>query len=143
MLRVEITLYATRLAAGEHRALVADLEQMAAARLLDEEIHAQLMLALYRSGRQADALVVYQRIGAARSPTIGPNSSQPLRDLEVAILRQDPALDVPAQSAGHSASGSIVPVPAQLPPAPAFVGRSTELASLDELLQVRASSGRP
>src|SRR6185437_8395737 len=49
-----------RLAAGEHRQLIGELEQMAAAYPLDEQVYAQLMTALYRSGRQADALSAYQ-----------------------------------------------------------------------------------
>ena len=51
-----------RLDAGEHRQLIPELEQAAADHPLDEQVHAQLMTALYRSGRQADALAVYQRL---------------------------------------------------------------------------------
>jgi len=51
-----------RLAAGEHHQLTGELEQMAAAEPLDEQLHGLLMLALYRAGRQADALAVYDRM---------------------------------------------------------------------------------
>ena len=85
-----------RLAAGEHRQLVPELEQMAADHPLDEQTHAQLMVALYRSGRQADALAAYQRLRRILAEELGIDPGQPLRELETAILRQDPALDAPA-----------------------------------------------
>src|SRR5215469_8006599 len=131
--RVKRALLTARLAAGEHAQLVPDLEQMAADHPLDEQIHAQLMLALYRCGRQADALAAYHRLRRTLGEELGIDPGQPLRDLEVGILRQDPALDA---SAPVSLTASrAVPVPAQLPPAvPAFIGRDPELASLDALL---------
>jgi len=98
------------------------------------------MLALYRSGRQADALAVYQRTRRALADQLGVDPSQSLRDLEVAILRQDPALDmttaldVTTALAGAGRSAAAVPVPAQLPPGPPFAGRRDELARLDALL---------
>src|SRR5262249_50973713 len=130
---VKRALLTARLAAGEHAQLVPDLEQMAADHPLDEQIHAQLMLALYRSGRQADALAAYHRLRRTLGEELGIDPGQPLRDLEVGILQQDPALDA---SAPVSLTASrAVPVPAQLPPAvPAFIGRDAELASLDALL---------
>jgi DNA-binding SARP family transcriptional activator len=132
--RVRRALLTARLAAGEHAQLVPDLEQMAADHPLDEQIHAELMLALYRSGRQADALAAYQRLRRTLGEELGIDPGQPLRDLEVAILRQDQALDalVPVSPTARPA----VPVPAQLPSAvPAFVGRDAELAGLDALLR--------
>jgi DNA-binding SARP family transcriptional activator len=135
MLRVDVAraLSGARLAAGEHRELIPSLEPLAAERLLDEQIQAQLMLALYRSDRQADALAVYQRTRRALADQLGVDPSQSLRDLEVAILRQDPALDVTAELA-RADRGAVVPVPAQLPPGPPFAGRRDELANLDVLL---------
>src|SRR6266705_1999005 len=130
-LRVEQALSEARLAAGEHAELVPELERMAADHPFDERIVEQLMLALYRSGRQADALAVYQRLRTTLDAELGIGPGQALRDLETAILRQDRALDAPALAA---AAAPLVPVPAQLPPAvPAFTGRSAELASLDAL----------
>jgi DNA-binding SARP family transcriptional activator len=136
VMRIEITraLYEARMSAGEHRALIPDLEQLAAEHRLDEQIQAQLMLALYRSGRQADALAVYQRIRRDLAENLGVDPSEVLRDLEVAILRQDPAIDELTHSGGFSRRAARPPVPAQLPPAPAFVGRQPELASLDALI---------
>src|SRR6476646_1344054 len=126
-----------RLAAGEHRQLVPELEQAAADHPLDEEVHAQLMTALYRSGRQADALAVYQRLRSTLAEELGLTPGPALRDLETAILRQDASLDASApvaslRPAAPPASG--VPVPAQLPPPVAgFAGRAAELARLDAI----------
>jgi DNA-binding SARP family transcriptional activator/tetratricopeptide (TPR) repeat protein len=136
-----------RLAAGEHVQLVPDLERMAAGHPLDEHIHAQLMVALYRCARQADALAVYHRLRRVLSEELGIDPSQALRDLETAILRQDTALDAPipavASSAGSGRAGSTaVPIPAQLPSAvPAFAGRDAELASLDSILATTGQAG--
>jgi DNA-binding SARP family transcriptional activator len=112
---VRRALVQARLAAGEHAELVLSLERMAAEEPLDEQVHGQLMLALYRCGRQADALAVFGRLRAALAEQLGIDPSSMLRDLHTAILRQDEALAVPA--------------PAQLPPAvPAFAGRGGKLA---------------
>ncbi len=130
-----------RLAAGEHAQLVPDLEQMVAAHPLDEQIHAQLMLALYRSGRQADALAAYQRLRSTLAEELGIDPSQAVRDLETAILRQDPSLDAPTPAALRPAPPE-APVPAQLPPTVAgFAGRDAELTSLDAILPAAAQSG--
>ena len=127
-----------RLAAGEHAGLVRGLEQMAAEAPLDEQVHGQLMLALYRCGRQADALAVFRRLRAALAEQLGIDPGPMLRDLETAILRQDEALAVPARTMTSSTSSTAVrpvPVPAQLPPAvPGFAGRAAELARLDAVL---------
>jgi DNA-binding SARP family transcriptional activator/tetratricopeptide (TPR) repeat protein len=147
LLRVGIrrALSEARLAAGDHLALVPELERMAAGRPLDEQIQAQLMLALYRSGRQADALAVHQRLRRALAEELGVDPSQSLRDLEAAILYQDPALDLPVLAAGLARHALRSPVPAQLPPVPSFAGRRAELASLDALLREtpHGSPGRP
>jgi DNA-binding SARP family transcriptional activator len=95
-LQVKRALYQARLTAGEHGQLIPGLEQLAAGQPLDEQIQAQLMLALYRSGRQADALAVYRRLRRTLDEQLGIDPTRMLRDLETAILRQDPALDVPA-----------------------------------------------
>jgi DNA-binding SARP family transcriptional activator len=56
------------------------------------------MLALYRSGRQADALEVYQRLRRGLRDDLGIDPSPPLRDLESAILRHDADLDLPSRA---------------------------------------------
>jgi len=131
---VRRALFEARLAAGEHVSLLPELARLVADRPLDEQVQAQYMLALYRSGRQADALAAYRRLHQTLSAELGIYPSQELRDLEVAILRQEPALDAPAAAALARAAPQ-VPVPAQLPPAvPSFAGRAGELARLDALL---------
>ncbi|WP_020647391.1 BTAD domain-containing putative transcriptional regulator, partial [Amycolatopsis balhimycina] len=91
--RAQLALIRARLTLGEHAQLEPELERLALARPLDEQVHAQLMLALYRTGRQADALGVYRRLRAALADNLGIDPNQRLRDLEIAILRQDPALE--------------------------------------------------
>jgi DNA-binding SARP family transcriptional activator/Tfp pilus assembly protein PilF len=139
-LRAQIrrALVEARLAAGEHHQLTGELEQMVTADPLDEQLHAQLMLALYRAGRQADALAAYDRIRQALAADLGIDPGHALRDLHTAILRQDQSLTAPAPPAAAPAVTSAAaasPVPAQLPlTVPGFTGRAAELARLDALL---------
>jgi DNA-binding SARP family transcriptional activator len=133
---VRRALFDARLNAGEHAEVVSDLEQMAAQDPLDEQVHGQLMLALYRCGRQADALAAFRRLRAALADQLGIDPGPALRDLETAILRQDETLEIPARSPASSpAAQAARPVPAQLPPTvPGFAGRAEELARLDAAL---------
>ena len=80
------------IAAGRHRELVGELEVLVAEHALDERFHGQLMLALYRSGRQAEALEAYRRARATLVDQIGVEPGPALRELQEAILRQDPSL---------------------------------------------------
>jgi DNA-binding SARP family transcriptional activator len=105
-LRIKRALIDAKLAAGEHAQLIPDLEQMVAGHPVDEQIHAQLMLALYRCARQADALAVYHHLRQRLDEELGIDPSQVLRDLETAILRQDPALDVPVRVIESPGPGS-------------------------------------
>ncbi|HET7380796.1 MAG TPA: AfsR/SARP family transcriptional regulator, partial [Gaiellales bacterium] len=82
------------LAQGRHGQLIAELFTTLAEHPLRERLRAQLMLALYRSGRQADALQVYHDGRALLVERLGIEPYPALRDLETAILRQDPALDL-------------------------------------------------
>jgi DNA-binding SARP family transcriptional activator/ABC-type branched-subunit amino acid transport system substrate-binding protein len=82
------------LALGRHRQLIAELEPVVATDPLRERPRGQLMLALYRSGRQADALHVYQQGRRAFAEDLGVEPSLTLQALEQRILQQDPALDV-------------------------------------------------
>ena len=91
--RAQLALIRARLALGEYAQLEPDLERLAHARPFDEQVHAQLMFALYRTGRQADALSVYRRLRTALADHLGIDPNQRVRELELAILRQDPALD--------------------------------------------------
>ena len=81
-----------QLAAGRDSELVADLEQLVAANPLRERLRAQLMLALYRAGRQADALETYQRGRRVLVDGLGLEPGKALRHLETRILQQDPEL---------------------------------------------------
>ena len=80
---------------GRHAALVTELEALVAEHPYRERLRAQLMLALYRSGRQADALDAYQAGRRVLQDELGLEPGQELRDLEAAILRQDDALAPP------------------------------------------------
>jgi DNA-binding SARP family transcriptional activator len=81
------------LALGRDAELVAELEELVAAHPLRERFRAQLMLALYRSGRQAEALEVYRSGRQALAEEFGLEPTPALRELERAILSQDPSLD--------------------------------------------------
>jgi DNA-binding SARP family transcriptional activator/class 3 adenylate cyclase len=81
------------LALGRHADLPAELESLVARHPLRERLRAQLMLALYRSGRQAEALDVYQDARRALTDELGIEPGRELQELQHAILRHDPALD--------------------------------------------------
>jgi peptide/nickel transport system substrate-binding protein len=81
---------------GSHRELVAELEGLVRKYPLRERLWAQLLLALYRSGRQADALLAYQRARSVLVEELGIDPGAELRRLHTAILAQDPELELPA-----------------------------------------------
>jgi YVTN family beta-propeller protein len=85
------------LACGNHAAVVSKLEALVAQHPFRERLTAQLMLALYRSGRQADALDVYRRARQALGRELGLEPGPALRELEQQILVQDPALQAPSR----------------------------------------------
>src|SRR4051794_23736733 len=78
---------------GGHVGLVGELEALVAEHPLRERFRLQLMLALYRSGRQAEALEAYQAARATLVDELGIEPGRELRDLHQAILEQDPRLD--------------------------------------------------
>jgi DNA-binding SARP family transcriptional activator/tetratricopeptide (TPR) repeat protein len=82
------------LALGRHAELIGELEGLVADHPLRERLRGQLMLALYRSGRQAEALEVYQDTRRVLVEELGIEPTRAVHDLERAILVQDPALDV-------------------------------------------------
>jgi DNA-binding SARP family transcriptional activator len=82
------------LALGRHAALVAELDALVAEHGFREHFHWQRMLALYRAGRQAEALAAYQHAREALAEELGIDPGPELRRLEQAILVQDPALDL-------------------------------------------------
>ncbi|MDX6513750.1 MAG: hypothetical protein QOE36_3254 [Gaiellaceae bacterium] len=86
------------LALGRHAALLADLEARVVAHPLRERLRGQLMLALYRAGRQAEALRVYEDARRQLGEELGLEPSEALKRLQRAILENDPALDLPAEA---------------------------------------------
>src|SRR5437763_346432 len=88
---------------GRHAELVAELEALIARHPLREGLRRRLMLALYRSGRQAEALEAYQAARRTLVDELGIEPSPMLQELEGAILRQDPALEL-APNAGRRRS---------------------------------------
>jgi DNA-binding SARP family transcriptional activator/streptogramin lyase len=80
---------------GRHAEILVELERLVAAHPLDERLRAQLMLALYRSGRQADALEVYRDARRVLTRELGLEPDEVLRSLEQRILAHDPTLQAP------------------------------------------------
>jgi predicted ATPase/DNA-binding SARP family transcriptional activator len=115
------------LALGRHGQLVGELEGLVAEHPLRERLRAQLMLALYRSGRQADALAVYQRARRTLVDELGIEPTESLRQLERAILAHDPSLEVQQARPG-------LPRRAPIPATP-LLGRERELAAVAGLVR--------
>ncbi|GAA3868191.1 BTAD domain-containing putative transcriptional regulator [Saccharothrix violaceirubra] len=116
---------------GRHHELLPELTARAEADPLDERVAAQLMTALYRAGRQADALHHYQRTRHHLAEELGADPGPALRELHRRMLAADSALDLAAPG---TRAGTPV-VPRQLPAAPrSFTGRTAQLAALDAAL---------
>jgi DNA-binding SARP family transcriptional activator/Tfp pilus assembly protein PilF len=138
------------LAVGRHAELLATLASQTEQRPLDERLAGQFMLALYRSGRQADALTHYQRTQARLGDELGIRPSEPLRTLYQQMLTADPAVAAPrgpavAARAKPDRSGSMhlaeLPAPRQLPAAPrSFTGRSREIALLSATIDAHQAN---
>jgi DNA-binding SARP family transcriptional activator len=111
---------------GRHASLLTTLLLRASAHPMDERVAAQVMLALYRSGRQADALTHYEKLRLRLVEELGIDPSPDLRRLHRQILTADATLlPVPPRP---------MPVPQQLPAPPrSFTGRTAELAALTDL----------
>jgi len=135
------------LALGRHADLVGELETLVEQHPLRERLHAQLMLALYRCGRQADALAAYQHARRVLVERLAIEPSAPLRQLEQAILRQEASLDLAATVGAHARSVAAAPAsarsgasvngnaPHNLPAhVSSFVGRERQLSELRQLL---------
>ncbi|GAA2399543.1 SARP family transcriptional regulator [Catellatospora methionotrophica] len=123
-----------------HPQLIGELTLLVEEHPFREQLWHHQMLALYRCGRQADALNAYQRLRTLLDEELGVVPSAPLRELHQRILSTDPALDAPSPPAVALGAAPHHPtiVPRQLPAAcGAFVGRSGQLRELDLL------AGRP
>src|SRR5206468_10051590 len=121
---------------GRHHKLVGDLARLRAEHPTRQRLTELHMLALYRSGRTADALDIYHRTRDRLAEHLGIDPDATLQQMYTAILRGEPvpAVDTMFQAAP---GGCPVPqvIPAQLPAAPAgFAGRSHHLDQLDALL---------
>ncbi|MFJ3925251.1 AfsR/SARP family transcriptional regulator [Streptomyces sp. NPDC090022] len=155
---------------GHHAALVTELAAGHEAHPLDERLAAQYVLALYRSGRAADALRCFERVRRALAEELGSDPGPALRRLHRQVLANDPAIGAPGESttlpgtgtpdtgtgapdaADPGAAGAVLPaprspaspehtVPRQLPAAPRwFTGRERALAELDKTV---AGAARP
>ena len=85
------------LASGKHAELVGELQSLVAEHPLREGLRRLLIIALYRSGRQAEALEAYRDARRMLDEELGLLPSPALRELEAAVLRQDPELDAPSR----------------------------------------------
>jgi DNA-binding SARP family transcriptional activator len=129
---------------GRHGALIGELETLTSAHPLRERLWSQLMLALYRSGRQAEALRVFQDLRSILVAELGIEPGHDVAWLEHAILNQDPSLDFPVPEepadADEVANGTAAAAAKESPPAyhvrvptsaeAALVGRDHETALL-------------
>jgi DNA-binding SARP family transcriptional activator len=133
-----------RLAMGQHDQLLAELARLVEEEPLRERLWAQWMLALYRSGRQADALEAFRLLRGRLIDELGVEPSPPLQRLQRQILALDPALDPsapPASRAGPAMTSRASTVPRQLPADVAtFTGRGEQLRRLDGMLGEEAAA---
>jgi predicted ATPase/DNA-binding SARP family transcriptional activator len=126
---------------GHHADLVGELEMLLAARPGREGLAGQLIVALYRCGRQSDALEVYHRVRVHLLEELGLEPGPALQRLQARVLTQDPALAAPDTSgvgqrtARPSSSNLPTPATGNLPvPATPFLGRARELAEVISLI---------
>ena len=125
---------------GRHAEVIGELQLLAVAHPLREHPHALLMLALYRDGRQAEALAAYQAARRVLREELGTEPGPELRELHQQILAADPALDPPRPLS--PAGGASRAIPWELPPGVwHFTGRAGELTALTRLLDEPAGPG--
>ena len=114
-----------RLDLGEHDGLVGELEALVSEHPLRERLWGQLMVALYRSGRQSEALQAYQRLRRKLVEELGIDPSEEIQELERRILLHDRGLSLSTTSTGGN----------NLRPAlTSFIGRTAELREVSDLL---------
>ncbi len=112
---------------GHHAELVGEVEALVVEHPLRERLRAQLILALYRSHRQSEALAQYQAARRMLADELGLEPSPELRELERMILSHDPALAAPPAPSAPTTNLPFQPTP--------FIGRDSELAELLELIR--------
>jgi len=118
---------------GHHDAVVPELERLIAAHPMREQLWGHLMVALYRSGRQADALRAFQRARDVLAEELGLDPGPALREIERRVLDQDPTLGAPARTTARSSA----PLTNIHPELTSFVGRVGDLDSLTGLVAER------
>ncbi|MGH3622994.1 MAG: BTAD domain-containing putative transcriptional regulator, partial [Sciscionella sp.] len=127
---------------GRHADLVGECQALVAEYPFQERLRYQLMLALYRSGRQAEALEVFRQGRQILGDELGLEPGQGLRQLEQAVLLADPSLDL-APTVPMAAASNQVPVPAQLPADIAdFTGRAKQVSEICDLLAAEQRDAR-
>ena len=126
------------LALGRDAEVVGELEALVPRHPLRERLRSQQMLALYRAGRQAEALASYQSFRRALADELGIDPSAALKDLERRMLVQDPGLERPATD-GDAVAPSAVPTTAPRASHTELIGREAELAEVGAFL----SAGSP
>jgi DNA-binding SARP family transcriptional activator len=109
--------FAVELALGRHASLVGEIERAVREHRLREGLWGQYILALYRSGRQAEALRAYQDLRSTLREELGVEPSRELRDLEAAVLAQAPELDAP-RAANSDTSATVAAAPPEREPSP-------------------------
>ena len=126
----------TELHIGRHQGAISELETLVASHPLRERLRGLLMIALYRAGRQADALRIYQEGRHVLGEELGLDPGPELRQLETAILSQDPSLDAPAtvRAGNETWTEHHSTMPESLTP---LVGRDQELSDLKLLFDDR------
>ena len=120
---------AADLALGRDAELVGELEELVSQHPFREGFRAHLILALYRAGRQSEALAAYQAARKLLLEELGIDPRPELQELERAILVQDPSLDVAARPASAPSGASSLPRPPT-----ALIGRERELEELEQLV---------
>ncbi len=117
---------------GRHQGAVVELETLVAAHALRERLRALLMVALYRAGRQADALRIFQEGRNVLREELGLEPGPELRRLETAVLAQDASLNAP--SAPETGAAAAVERHSTIPESlTSLVGRDEELHELTQL----------
>lgn len=127
---------------GRHHELINELRALVAEHPLREELHAHLMLALFRAERQTEALRVFARLRTTLIDELGTEPGPPVQRLHQRILAEDRELMAPGPAAAAPPSAPLPgPVTAGLPAAdPAFTGRTAQLTEVEQLLR-RAPAG--
>jgi predicted ATPase/DNA-binding SARP family transcriptional activator len=123
------------IALGLHAAVIGEIESLIIEYPLRERLRASLMLALYRAGRQTEALRAYQDGRAMLNDELGLEPGVELRRLEAAILAQDPSVDVPAHPPARPMEQRSRTNIA--PPLTPLVGRAEELGAIAALVRDR------